>query len=156
MSGGTKQTQEQKTTPIVPDDILNVYRQRTAMVAGGQPQFQELINAGLSGDASKAQPYIRGNFAPYAQAEEGAIKQIQRTTPRGGAQDIAIANMLQQGAMQKGQMTQQLMQKLLDYYATIAGGYHPEAEIAQQQRGSARTREPFMLKLGDFGSVPIG
>ena len=156
MAKGTVQRQEAASTPVIPEDILRVYRQRTGMVEQGLPQFQELINAGLTGNTETILPYLKGYYAPYASAQQNAINQIRRQVPRGGAQDQAITQVLQQGAMQKGQMTSQLLQRLLDYYAAIAGGFNPERQIGQAQRGKAETREPFLVKFGDAFSIPIG
>lgn len=156
MSSGTKQRQEATSIPQIPEDILRVYRQRTGMVEQGMPQFQTLLNAGLTGNAANIAPYIQGSYAPFANAQANAISQIRRQVPRGGAQDTAVAQALQQGAMQKGQMTSQLLSKLLDYYASIAGGFNPERQIGQTQQGTAVTKEPFMLNLGGVASIPIG
>ena len=156
MAKGTEQKQEATSTPQIPEDILRVYRQRTGMVEQGLPQFQELINAGLTGNAETILPYIRGYYAPYASAQQNAIGQIRRQVPRGGAQDMAVAQTLQQGAMQKGQMTSQLLQRLLDWYSSVFAGYQPERAIGQTQTGKAVTKEPFMLKFGDAFSIPIG
>ena len=156
MAKGTVQKQEATSAPVIPEDILRVYRQRTGMVEQGLPQFQELINAGLTGNAETILPYLKGYYAPYASAQQNAIHQIRRQVPRGGAQDMAVAQVMQQGAMQKGQMTSQLLQRLLDYYAAIAGGFNPERQIGQTQTGKAETKEPFMLKFGDAFSIPIG
>ena len=156
MAKGTVQKQEATTTPQIPEDILRVYRQRTGMVEQGLPQFQKLIDAGLTGNAETILPYLKGYYAPYASAQQNAINQIRRQVPRGGAQDIAVAQMLQQGAMQKGQMTSQLMQRLLDYYAAIAGGFDPQRQIATTQKGESVTKEPFNLKLFGLMDAPIG
>ena len=176
MSSGTKQTQKAESTgtatgtatatPQIPQDILELYRQRTAFTKEGLPQFERLINAGLTGDTTSIMPYLRSAYAPYAMAEQSAVNQIRRQMPRGGAQDLAIAQALQTGAMKKGEMSAQLLQRLLDYYSAIFGGYQPEREIGQTQTqqqqtqqkgtGQAVTKEPFLLKFGDFLSVPIG
>lgn len=156
MAKGTTQKQRATSAPVIPEDILRVYRQRTALTEQGMPQFQALINAGLAGNAEAIQPYLKGNYAPYAQAEQRGIEQLRRQTPRGGAQDLAVAQMLQQGAMQRGQMSSQLLQRLLDYYSTIFGGFQPERQIGQTQTGKATTKEPFMLRFGDAFSIPIG
>ena len=156
MAKGTVQRQDATTTPKVPEDILRVYQQRTGMVEEGLPQFKTLINAGLTGNAETIMPYIRGYYAPYAAAQQNALNQIRRQVPRGGAQDIAVAQMLQQGAMQKGQMTSQLMQRLLDYYAAIAGGFDPQRQIATTQKSESVTKEPFNLKLFGLMDAPIG
>ena len=176
MSGGTKQTQKSSSTsnvtgtatamPQVPEDILELYRQRTAFTKAGLPQFEHLVNAGLTGDTTAIQPYLRSMYAPYAMAEQSAINQMRRQIPRGGAQDMAIAQALQSGAMKKGEMSAQLLQRLLDYYSTIFGGYNPERTIGQTQTqtqqgkqsgtGEAVTKEPFLIKLGDVASIPIG
>ena len=156
MAKGTEQSQDATTTPQIPEDILRVYRQRTGMVEQGLPQFQKLIDAGLTGNAETILPYLKGYYAPYASAQQNAINQIRRQVPRGGAQDIAVAQMLQQGAMQKGQMTSQLMQRLLDYYAAIAGGFDPQRQIATTQKGESVTKEPFNIKLFGLMDAPIG
>ncbi len=142
--------------PVIPDDVLNLYRHKTGIAQAGVPQFADLLSAGLSGDASKVLPYVRNAYAPQAQATQTAIDQMRRTIPRGGAQDLAVANALQQGAMQKGQMSGALLARLLDYYSTIFGGYSPEKSIGQSGMQTVSQHEPFMLKLGSFGSIPIG
>lgn len=156
MAKGTVQKQNATITPQIPEDILRVYRQRTGLVEQGMPQFQALLNAGLTGNAEAIQPYLKGYYAPYAQAEQRGIAQLRQQTPRGGAQDLAIAQMLQQGAMQRGQMNSQLLTRLLDYYAAIAGGFDPQRQIATTQKGESVTKEPFNLKLFGLMDAPIG
>lgn len=156
MGGSTKQQQEATTTPQIPDDILNVYRKRTELTAEGMPQFKSLLNAGLTGDAATIAPYVRGMYAPMTAAQQAAIATMRRQVPRGGAQDVATASMLQEGAMQKGKMNAALMQRLLDYYASIFGGFDPQREIATKQQGTSTTKEPFNLKLFGLMDAPIG
>lgn len=156
MAKGTVQKQEATTIPIVPEDILRVYRQRTALVEEGAPQFKQLLQAGLTGDTASILPYLRGYYAPMATATQGAVDQVRRQMPRGGAQDMAVAQMLQHGAMQRGQMSSQLLMRLLDYYAAIAGGFDPQRQIATQQEGGSVTKEPMNLKLFGLMDMPIG
>lgn len=156
MAKGTVQKQEATTTPVIPEDILRVYRQRTALTEKGMPQFQALIDAGLTGNAEAIQPYLKGYYAPYAQAEQRGIGQIRRQTPRGGAQDLAIAQMLEQGAMERGKMSSQFLARLLDYYAAIAGGFDPQRQIATTQKGKSVTQEPWNIKLFGLMDAPIG
>lgn len=153
---GTTQKQDSTTTPQVPEDILRVYRQRTGMVEEGMPKFQALMDAGLTGDTATILPYIRGYYAPMAAATNNAIGQVRRQVPSGGARDLAIAQMLERGAMQKGQMTSALLARLLDYYAAIAGGFDPQRQIAAKQTGESVTKEPWNLKLFGLMDAPIG
>lgn len=157
MGGKTKQKQETRAQPIIPEDILNLYRQKTAFVADSLPSFTALVKSGVQGTAdAQTQPFIRGALAPYEQAGQRATEQARRQIARGGSQDLAVANILQQTAMQRGQAQSQIMQRLLDYYSAIFGGYNPEREIGQHQEGTSSVKEPFMLKFGDAVSIPIG
>lgn len=156
MAKGTTQTQEGTRAPVIPEDILRVYRQRTALTEEGMPQFQALLNAGLTGDTEAIKPYLRSYYAPMAAATKSAAGQIRRQVPRGGAQDLAVAQMLQEAALKRGTMSTQLLTRLLDYYAAIAGGFNPERQIGQRQQESSQTKEPFDLKIFGLMDAPIG
>lgn len=157
MGGETKQKQETRANPIIPKDILDFYKTKTAFAKEVAPDFTDLVKSGVAGTATaQTQPFIRGILAPYEAAGEGAVAQARRQIPRGGSQDLAVANILQEVAVQRGQAQSSILQKILDYYASIYGGYNVESQIGQHQEGTSNTKEPFMLKFGDVASVPIG
>jgi hypothetical protein len=105
---------------------------------------------------ARTQPFVRGVLAPYEQAGSQAVEQVRRQVPRGGSQDLAVTHVLRDVALQRGQAQSQMLQRLMDYYASMYGGYAAEKQIGQEESGTRTTKEPFLVKLGSFASIPIG
>jgi hypothetical protein len=162
--GGGEKTKG-STTPDVPPELRALYGQITDVAGSNVPAYKALISQVLAGNRNAVDPFtapsVSAYTAPMASQMQNAVAAIRRATARGGGQDQAVANALRQGGMQigeaQGRVGQQdiqaknaMMQKVLELYSSLFGGFNPAATIAQKQETGTGAR------LGlPFADVPL-
>lgn len=123
-----------ENTPIIPPGLKDLYGLQTSFVAGQIPALERLTTSVMAGDSLAANPYIRGLYGVLERANRNAATRIRQQTPRGAAQDYAIAQTSRDVALQRGELESQQMQRILQALWNMFGAYNPQQQIGQRNR----------------------
>lgn len=163
-SGGDKTSGS--STPQIPPELRAIYGQQADLMSSNLPAFKNLIGQVLGGNRAAIAPFVASGvkpaIAPYVAQGQQAVSQLRRQTPRGGAQDAAVANILQNTGMKIGDVQSQvaqsdvdkqnaMMQGVLQMFSSIFGGFNPQSQIGSSQQ----TKTSGSLGL-PFVNLPIG
>jgi hypothetical protein len=138
--GGQSTTQK----AIVPDDLRQLYRGQTGFVLRNLPAVEQLTATALSGQPMASNPYVSGLYSTIQQGTDRAAEQIRQRTPRGPAQDYAIAETLRAGGQQRSALDAQQRQMMLQALLNILGAANPQAQVGQKSSSPSE----FGLSLG--------
>lgn len=123
-SSGTQQTQNQLTQAQIASQ-QQASAQSAQTYATAQPGFQQAENyyqSLASGNPQQIASAVGPATSQINAASQGAVQQIQQNMPRGGAEQMAVANVEQQRAGQIGNLGTQAYTSAFPALASLSQG----------------------------------
>jgi len=137
--GGQKTT----TTPVVPDELHDVYKMQTQYAQQQLPAVSQLTTDVMSGNDLSANPYVAGLYSTIQRGADRPAEQTRMHTPRGAGKDYAIAQAYRDAGMQRGEVDAKFRQQILQHLQQVLSGYNPQRAI-----GSQTEKPPFGVDMG--------